>query len=152
MSNSFSLSQIQSLQAVETICSLLSVVGCLTMGYKIWMDRKSKSFIDYLLAALLFIDLILSLNYGVGIAGTLNPSYCQFQVTMNMIRIVLLSRFFLPSFLFFSLIPNSFLQLSNSFSVFSSKFCFWLNPTHHVLLLFLLLKNISIIVRDALLD
>ncbi len=82
--SSFTQSQSNAIQAIQTICSFVSFVSCLVMGFKIW-SNKTKTMIDSLLAVLLFIDLVLAINFAVGIAGTTNRSYCQFQVLFKFI-------------------------------------------------------------------
>ena len=74
-------SELDAIQAVTTLSSILSIFGCAAVLLKLWGNRSSaRSLKSRQFAVLCTIDLVTSLFWCVGVAATENHGFCQFQV------------------------------------------------------------------------
>lgn len=72
------------IQAVETTSAILSFFGSSITIYKIISQSKQNVITNKMLVILLVIDFVLSIVYGVGIAGGNDHGFCQFQVAYRL--------------------------------------------------------------------
>ncbi len=66
------------IQAVEIITGTLSVISCIAMARKIWMER-SLHVTNAMLLSLFFIDFVLGILYAIGRSAIAVDGFCQFQ-------------------------------------------------------------------------
>ena len=78
---SYRIQEEDAIQAVQTFSSVVSIIACLVMSYKISKERKT-NIANRMLAYLLFIDFVLAIFYGIGRAGAQNDGFCQLQVDL----------------------------------------------------------------------
>lgn len=72
--------EIVAIQTVETIASVLSVGGCLTVLSRFLTPGTVWSITNKQLAILCSIDLVTAIFWGIGHAGQGNEGFCKFQV------------------------------------------------------------------------
>ena len=70
----------RAIQAFATISALLSVFGCSLALLPFLNNRKGLKLKSKQLLVLSFIDLLTSVFYAIGYAGSENDGFCQFQV------------------------------------------------------------------------
>lgn len=66
-------------QIVQTLSASISLTACYFVLAPL-QNKPKLNLTDTLLAILICMDSGLSVLYGIGVAGTLNSGFCQFQV------------------------------------------------------------------------
>lgn len=82
MSSSYPSYSTTLLQCLETFSSALSVIGCSYTLFYIYRDKKHEILTNKFLVNLLWINLILSIFYGIGMSDESSEAgrrFCQFQ-------------------------------------------------------------------------
>ena len=74
--------ELDAIQAVTTLSSLLSIFGCGAVLVKLWGNRSSsgRALKSRQFGVLCTIDIFTSVFWCVGVAATENHDFCQFQV------------------------------------------------------------------------
>jgi len=71
------------IQFVETFASFISLCSSLYCGSQLQKEKNGQySLTDSMLIVLLIVDVVLSIFFGIGVAGSLNKNFCKFQVNI----------------------------------------------------------------------